>query len=52
MSGEIIFIKDLDLEVKNGFNPDDELPWDVISLEPRKQLLLNEYSRLEKRLNQ
>lgn len=45
-------LKDLDLEVKNGFNPDDELPWDVISLEPRKQLLLNEYSRLEKRLNQ
>lgn len=43
-------LKDLNLEVKESFDFNDDLPWDVISIEPRKQLLVNEYLRLERRL--
>lgn len=43
-------LKDLNLRVKDSFTFDELLPWDIISIEPRKQLLINEYYRLEKRL--
>lgn len=32
----------------NGFDFEETLPWDVIEYEPRKELLINEYRRLEK----
>ena len=34
----------------NGYNTDARLPWDIIENEPSKQLLINEYNRLLKRL--
>ena len=43
-------LKDMNLKVNESFDFADELPWDIISLEPRKELLINEYHRLEKRL--
>lgn len=42
-------LKKLNLSVKNSFEIDEELPWDIIETEPRKELLKNEYARLLKR---
>lgn len=44
--------KDLGLdftEFVNGVNPEDKLPWDIIENYPPKNLLINEYKRLQKR---
>ena len=46
-------LKDLDISVDDfiyGLNEDSTLPWDVIENYPPKQLLINEYHRLLKRL--
>ena len=43
-------LKSMNLNIKDNFDFDEQLPWDIISLEPRKELLINEYKRLEKRL--
>ena len=34
----------------DGFNFDEELPWDCIIIPPGKKLLLNEYNRLFKKI--
>ena len=47
-------IKDLKIDIKKsikGFDIDEELPWDCISINPSKEHLLNEYRRLEKYAN-
>ncbi len=44
-------LKDLKLDISkmvDGYDFDETLPWDVIEYNPQKQLLLNEYKRLEK----
>ena len=43
-------LKSMNLNIKDNFDFDEQLPWDIISLEPRKELLITEYKRLEKRL--
>ena len=35
----------------NGYNTEDSLPWDIIENNPAKQILINEYNRLQKKLN-
>lgn len=42
-------LKELDIKVNESFNLDQSLPWDIIEMEPRKTLLINELKRLEKR---
>ena len=42
-------LKELDIKVNESFNLDQPLPWDIIEMEPRKTLLINELKRLEKR---
>ena len=42
-------LKTLGICVKDFFDIDEELPWDIIEMEPRKELLKNEYARLLKR---
>lgn len=37
------------LKIRDSFDIDEELPWDIIEIEPRKELLKNEYRRLLKR---
>lgn len=42
-------VKTLGLDISksvNGFDFDEELPWDMIENYPRKELLINEYNRL------
>jgi len=34
------------VNIKESFDIEEELPWDVIEIEPRKELLKNEYKRL------
>ena len=42
--------KELGLDLKESFDFEEELPWDIIENYPTKQLLINEYKRLAKRL--
>ena len=47
-------LKELNLDVTNtidGYSFDDTLPWDTIENYPPKNLLINEFNRLNKRLN-
>ena len=44
-------LKSLNIDIDksiNGFDFNDELPWDCIETNPSKQLLMNEYNRLSK----
>ena len=41
--------KDLNINIKNSFEINEPLPWDMIEVVPGKQLLINEYNRLLKR---
>lgn len=44
-------VKNLNIDISksiNGFDFDEELPWDCIEYSPSKQLLINEYKRLSK----
>ena len=43
--------KKLNIEIKEEYNLDDNLPWDFIQISPGKNLLINEYKRLCKRNN-
>ncbi len=42
-------LKDLNITIKEEFDINESLPWDVIEIAPRKELLINEYKRLCKR---
>ena len=47
-------LKDLDIDITkaiNGYSIDEILPWDLIENYPPKNLLVNEFHRLTKRLN-
>ena len=47
-------LKDLGLDITKtieGFDLEENLPWDIIENYPSKQLLKNEYNRLLKRLD-
>ncbi len=39
-------VKSLSLSIKESFEMNEALPWDIIEFEPRKELLKNEYKRL------
>lgn len=43
-------LKKLNLKIKDSFGIEEELPWDIIEIEPRKELLKNEYRRLQRHL--
>ncbi len=46
-------LKDLKIDITkaiDGYNVDETLPWDVVENYPRKQLLINEFERLKKKL--
>jgi len=46
-------LKELKIDIEksiNGFSFEEQLPWDFIENEPRKDLLINEYNRLNKKL--
>ena len=46
-------LKDLKIDISkaiNGYDIDETLPWDVVENYPRKQLLINEFERLKKKL--
>ena len=42
-------LKDLNISVNESFDISEELPWDIIEIEPGKLLLINEYNRLNKK---
>lgn len=47
-------LKELNIDISkfiDGFDIEEPLPWDIIENYPRKQLLINEYMRLQKRNN-
>lgn len=41
-------LNDTGLKAINGFDLEDELPWDIVENYPPKQLLINEFNRLQK----
>lgn len=41
--------KDFNIQIKKSFDIEEELPWDMIKIEPGKRLLQNEYKRLCRR---
>ena len=41
-------LNDTELKAINGFDLEDELPWDIVENYPPKQLLINEFNRLQK----
>ena len=46
-------VKSLGINIEkfiNGFNIEENLPWDIIDSNPRKELLINEFNRLRKYL--
>ena len=47
-------LKDLKIDISkaiNGYDIDETLPWDVVENYPRKQLLINEFERLKKKID-
>lgn len=39
-------LKNSNLVIKESFDMNEELPWDIVAMEPRKELLKNEYNRV------